>query len=124
MTAPDATRRGTLNFMHYKNGRPAQKGDWVVGETHNSNGQLRIGYVKELNPDGGTCNAVLHIWLTNYDYAGSVPTLQQPHQYMGETDYAYTAKLLHVVDGYRLASICAEAWKWDSEINPMIWGPQ
>lgn len=104
--------------MHYKNGRPAKKGDWVVGKTHNSGGEIRVGYVKELRENAGTCNVVLHIWRSHFDYCGSEATLRGPHEYMGETDYAYTAELLHFMDGYRLGCIIASAFDWDSEINP------
>ncbi len=48
--------------MHYKNGRPAQVGDWVVGKTHNSNGHLVIGIVRELMPKQGPCNVRLQCW--------------------------------------------------------------
>lgn len=103
--------------MHYKNGRPAKKGDWVVGKTHNSGDEIRVCYVKELIENGGTCNVKLHFWRHNYDYCGGEATLQAPYQYRGEEDYAYTSNLIHIMDGYRLACIACEAWSWDSPIS-------
>lgn len=45
--------------MHYKNGREARQGDWVVGPTHNSQSRIAIGIVLELMPQQGPCNLKL-----------------------------------------------------------------
>lgn len=105
-------------------------GDWVIGPTHNSapfdmgwgkdKKLARVGYVAALMEDGGTCNVKLRVWVTKIDSCGGNTDYIGPGDLRnsGQEDYAYTADLLHVMDGYRLASICAEAWKWDSDINP------
>lgn len=105
--------------MHYKNGRPAKVGDWVIGKTHNSGEHLRVCFVKELMPANGQCNVKLHVWLGSpSDYCGGYQPPKPRYELIGQDDYAYTANLIHVVDGYRLAVICAEAWQWDSPLNP------
>jgi hypothetical protein len=48
--------------MHYKNGRPAAIGDWVVGISHNSEHQTVCGYVVNLMPEQGTCNIKILRW--------------------------------------------------------------
>lgn len=104
--------------MHYKNRREAKVGDWVVGITHNSNGQLRVGYVKELMPANSQCNVKLHVWLhAPSEYLGGYQAAVPCYKTLGEDDYAFAGNLLHVQDGYRLADIVATAWNWDSPIN-------
>ncbi len=106
--------------MHYKNGREAKVGDWVIGKTHNSGERLRVGYVKELMPEGGTCNVKMHVWLSGFDYCGGESTPLRPYETRGEEDYAYTANLTHVLDGHQLVSIVANAWKCEDYLGRSI----
>lgn len=75
--------------------------------------------VKELRPENGECNILLHVWTHQAsDHAGGYqPPVMACHT-IGHDDYAYAANLVHVLDGYRLACICSEAFRWDSETNP------
>lgn len=104
--------------MHYKNKRPAKVGDWVIGLTHNSDGQLRVGYVKELMPTNGNCNVRLHVWLHgNADHCGGYQPAKPCYELLGQDDYAFAGNLLHAQDGYRLADIVATAWAWDAPFH-------
>lgn len=108
--------------MHYKNGRPAKAGDWVIGPTHNSKGGIRVGYVVALMPDGGACNVKLAVWLGKYDFCGGEGTWKGPDKNFADDDYAYTANLHHVLDGFYLADVVANALQWDSpdDLRPKL----
>jgi hypothetical protein len=47
--------------MHYKNGRPVEIGDFVVGTSHNSGGRIVFGVVIEQMPLQGPCNIKLSL---------------------------------------------------------------
>jgi hypothetical protein len=65
------------------------------------------------------CNVKLRVpTFDGIDHMGGVVVMGEIRLRSCEVDYAYTANLIHTMDGYRLASIAAEAWKWDSEANP------
>ena len=109
--------------MHYKNGRPVEIGDFVVGVSHNSGQRVIVAVVKGMMPKQGPCNILLHeIVLTSskiarerehafldlhaghpLDMAISV----QPFE-----DYGDAQEFIKVEDGLRLAK-AAKYGAWD-----------
>ena len=104
--------------MHYKNGRPVTIGDWVVGKTHNSNGQVRVGIVKETMPLQGPCNVKLHVWLSDYLHDdGGQNEHRAPHETRGQDDYADCAELIKCSDGLAMVSAVVEHGSWNGKYN-------
>lgn len=107
--------------MHYKNGRPVEIGDFVVGISHNSEGRIVFGVVLEVMPRQGPCNIrIARIERTSCKVADereiSHIRLQDDAQSALVTDfdnYGDAAKFIKCEDGLRLAS-AALLGKWDS----------
>lgn len=104
--------------MHYKNGRPVSIGDWVVGKTHNSNGEIRVGIVKETMPLQGPCNVKLHIWLSDYHHDdGGLNENIPAYNTKGKDDYADCAELVKCSDGLTMISAILEHGNWNGRCN-------
>lgn len=109
--------------MHYKNGRSVELGDFIVGVTHNSGGQIVFGVVLQQMPLQGDCNIrISRIELSDTDRAsdqerGCLPFTSAPNNWCLMTgnfdDYGNAADFIKVEDGLRL-SRAAELGKWDS----------
>jgi len=99
--------------MHYKNGREAKVGDWVVGPTHNSNNSIRIGYVIELMPKQGPCNVKMLYWESeriHEDGGGHTIPITEA---IPKVDYADAAELILCADGHRMVSAIEGHGKWN-----------
>jgi hypothetical protein len=101
--------------MHYSNGRKAEQGDWIIGPTHTSNGEVAVGIVTEIfTKERGDCTARLMVFASHelrpYDddsergglpvHMGEKRTL---YKLCGREQYADISKLLRCDDGLRLA---------------------
>ncbi len=116
--------------MHYKNGRPASIGDWVVGPTHNSEGKLLVGMVMETMPEQGPCNVRLYVfpWYesrlnmtpessSDWERDGCRVWTGKEKAYgmiAGREDFADAAKLIHVNDGHRMVAAFEDFGRWTS----------
>lgn len=103
--------------MHYMNKREAHIGDWVAGPTHNSQGKIRVGIVRELMPEHGPCNVKLHIWPSEYnpgDDNGFKGEIIQSWDSRGREDYADAKELIHVLDSFRMASAVEKYGDWNA----------
>ncbi len=101
-------------LMHYMNGRPVKVGDWVVGRTHNSRGQCRVGIVQETMEKQGPCNVRLHVWLDQHFHDDGCPDHHVPAtESRGEDDYADAKSLIKAEDGYRMVDAIEDHGKWD-----------
>lgn len=109
--------------MHYKNGRQVMVGDWVIGPTHNSHNELRIGKVLKLMEKQGPCNVQLLVFPAllsdlSDDYEG--PCLQIPREEKPKrigydaNDYADCHELIRVDDGWRMVNAITVQGNWDA----------
>jgi hypothetical protein len=89
-------------IVHYKNGRAATIGDWVVGPTHNSNGRARCGLVVEIMPDQGPCNIKIHLWEDEHFTEEGHPRMIKAVDSRGRDDYADAKECIKVEDGLRM----------------------
>lgn len=91
--------------MHYKNGRESRIGDWVVGPSHNSEGQLVTGVVVEIFTDRGDCSAKICRWRDAYFTEDGNTVFVPVSDTRSLVDYADCAKLFHLEDAFLAANI-------------------
>ncbi len=99
--------------MHYKNGRPVNVGDWVVGKTHNSK-DVVVGIVLEMMPKQGPCNIKIHRWEEDLmiDDADTVRT--PAHKTSGVVDYADASEFILASDGLKMVKAVIGFGNWDA----------
>lgn len=102
--------------MHYKNGREAHIGDWVVGISHNSNNQTVCGYVIDLMPKQGTCNIKILRWRhEHYTEEGNPVTIKiGEYGHRPIEDYGDAKEFIRVDDGLRMVHAVYGSGNWDS----------
>jgi hypothetical protein len=116
--------------MHYKNGRAASIGDWVIGPTHNSEGKILVGKVLELMPQQGPCNVRLHAYYwfgfrptqPNDDMHGELVHVKRgdkPEAYWleGRQDFADAAALVPAADAFQMLSAVVEHGAWNGRFS-------
>lgn len=107
--------------MHYKNGRPVENGDFVVGVSHNSNGRIVFGIVLEQMPKQGPCN--IRIALIDHTKRADAEQREISYVPLGGTeervlitanfhDYGDAANFIKCEDGLRLAK-AEQFGKWN-----------
>lgn len=116
--------------MHYKNGRPAAPGQWVIGPTHNSQNSLRIGLILQLMEGQGPCNC--RIWIPkvipNEEEDSGVPLFatardgRPPDKLGGYEDFADVGQLVAVVDGWRMVAAVCGSGNWNAPYFEPQWG--
>lgn len=111
--------------MHYKNGRPVELGDFVVGTSHNSDGLIVFGCVIEQMPQQGPCN--IKIALIETTSRKSAQEREIAHLPIGDSrdrvfvtanfhDYGDAANFIKCEDGLRLAK-AAKYGAWNCQYS-------
>lgn len=110
-----------MSLIRYKNGRPVEHGDFVVGVPHNSNGHIVLGVVLEQMPLQGPCNIRIGlVQLAARKDADTreiscVPLNDTADQALVTASFHYygdAANFIKCEDGLRLAK-AAHFGKWD-----------
>lgn len=100
--------------MHYLNGQEARPGDWVVGPTHSSRGEIVTAMVNEVYDEKrGDCTCQLRIPMASGKRA--VP----PNAFEYRLDYADTKKLVRTDSAYRMTHAVTQYGVHDSPYFPI-----